>query len=54
MDSSGNHLGTILTGSEQTTNCAWGGDDWKTFFITTFDGLYSIQLNIAGVPVPTS
>jgi gluconolactonase len=54
FDSSANHLGTILTGSEQTTNCAWGGDDWKTFFITTFDGLYSIQLNIAGVPVPTS
>ena len=54
FDPSGNHLGTILTGSEQTTNCAWGGDDWKTFFITTFDGLYSIQLNIAGVPVPTS
>ena len=51
---SGNHLGTILTGAEQTTNCAWGGDDWKTFFITTFDGLYSIQLNIAGVPVPAS
>ena len=53
FDSSANHLGTILTGSEQTTNCAWGGDDWKTLFITTFDGLHSIQMNIAGVPVPT-
>ncbi len=51
---SGNHLGTILTGAEQTTNCAWGGDDWRTFFITTFDSLYRIQLNVPGVPVPAS
>ena len=25
-DPSGKHLGTILTGAEQTTNCAWGGE----------------------------
>ena len=52
IDSSGKHLGTILTGAEQTTNCAWGGEDWKTLFITTMDTLALIQLNIPGVPVP--
>jgi len=40
-----------LTGA-QTTNVGWGGEDWKTLFITTFDALYRIQLNIAGIPLP--
>ena len=53
IDPSGKHLGTILTGAKkQTTNCAWGGDDWKTLFITTVETLARIQLNIPGVPVP--
>ena len=51
INRSGQHLGTILTGA-QTTNVGWGGEDWKTLFITTFDALYRIQLNIAGIPVP--
>ena len=51
IDRSGQHLGTILTGA-QTTNVGWGGEDWKTLFITTFDALYRIQLNIAGIPLP--
>ena len=51
IDPLGKHLGTILTGA-QTTNVGWGGDDWKTLFITTFDALYRIQLKIAGIPVP--
>ena len=51
IDSSGKHLGTILTGSEQTTNCGWGGEDWKTLFITSCEALYRIQLKIAGVPI---
>ena len=51
IDRSGQHLGTILTGA-QTTNVGWGGEDWKTLFITTFDALYRIQLNIPGIPVP--
>jgi gluconolactonase len=53
LDSSGKHLGTILTGAEQTTNNGWGGDDWKTMFITTMDAIFRIQLNIPGVPVPS-
>ena len=53
LGSSGKHLGTILTGAEQTTNCAWGGDDWRTFFITTMDAVFRIQLRIPGMPVPS-
>ena len=50
---SGKHLGTILTDDpRQTTNCAWGGDDWKTLYITTYDRLVRLQLKIPGVPVP--
>ena len=52
VDASGKHLGTILTGTDQTTNCAWGGEDWRTLFITTFETLVSIRLNISGIPVP--
>ena len=52
IDPSGKHMGTILTGANQTTNCAWGGDDWKTLFITTYDALLSIRLEVPGVPVP--
>ena len=51
IDPSGKHLGTILTGA-QTTNVAWGGEDWKTLFITTFAALYRIDLNVPGIPVP--
>ena len=52
IEPSGRHLGTILTGAEQTTNCAWGGEEWQTFFITTRDTVARIQLKIAGIPVP--
>ena len=52
IDESGKHLGTILTGA-QTTNVGWGGEDWKTLFITTFDFLARMQLKIPGVPVPS-
>ena len=51
MDPKGNHLGTIAHAETFTTNMAWGGDDWKTLFYTTWDKLCSIQLKIAGVPV---
>ena len=52
IDASGKHLGTILTGVEQTTNCAWGGGDWKTLFITTRETMGRIPLKISGIPVP--
>ena len=52
MDPSGEHLGTILVPETHATNCAWGGDDWKTLFITTFVALLRIPMKVAGVPVP--
>jgi len=52
IDPKGRHLGTILTGANQTTNCAWGGEDWKTLFITTIDSLARVSLKIPGIPVP--
>ena len=52
IDPSGKHLGTILTGAQQTTNCAWGGEDWKSMFITTYTTMSSVQLKIPGIPVP--
>ena len=54
MDASGNHLGTIVHGAPATTNMAWGDDDWKTLYFTTRDSLGSIQLKIAGLPVPSA
>jgi gluconolactonase len=54
LDSTGNHLGTILTGAPSTTNLAWGGDDWKSLFITTRHTLGRVQMKIPGMPVPAS
>ena len=52
IDPSGKHLGTLVHGENATTNLAWGGDDWKTMYVTTRNTLCSIQLKIPGVPVP--
>ena len=43
----GEHLGTIRT-PEQPSNCAFGGEDYKTLFITACSSLYSIRVNIEG------
>jgi len=47
----GEHLGTISTGAHFHTNLAWGGNDWRTLFITTHETLNRIHLNIPGIPV---
>jgi gluconolactonase len=47
-DPAGTLLGRIHV-PEETTNLAWGGDDWKTLFITTFHHVYSTRLKIPGV-----
>lgn len=52
MDPTGCHLGTILTRTERTTNLAWGGEEWRTLFITTHETLVRVDLKIPGVPVP--
>jgi len=45
------HLGIIRT-PETPANCAWGGRDWKSLFITARTSIYRIRLNIPGVRVP--
>ena len=52
IDPAGALLGTISVGAERATNCGWGGDDWKTLYITTRESLSRIRLNVAGIPLP--
>ena len=52
LDPSGKHLGTVVHGGPSTTNLAFGGDDWKTLFFTTWSSLGRVQTKIGGVPVP--
>ena len=40
------------TAQPATTNVAFGGDDWKTLYFTTRSTLYTVNLKVAGVPVP--
>jgi len=51
FDHAGTHLGTIATGA-QTTNVAWGDDDWSTLYFTTWQTLGRIHMKIPGIPVP--
>ena len=50
LDPSGKKLGLIEHGAGSTTNLAFGGDDWKTLYFTTWYYLGSVQLNIPGSP----
>jgi gluconolactonase len=43
----GKHLGTIRV-PENPANCAFGGKDGRTLFITARTGLYSVQLKTSG------
>jgi gluconolactonase len=52
IDSKGKKLGRIVHGQAATTNLAFGGDDWKTLYFTTASTLFSVNVKIAGVPVP--
>jgi gluconolactonase len=52
IDPAGNHLGTIVHGAPETTNVAFGGDDWKTLYFTTWHTIGRVQLNVPGIPVP--
>ena len=53
IDPSGKHLGSIETGAPLHTNMAFGGGDWKTLYFTSWDKLWSVRVNIPGIPVPT-
>jgi gluconolactonase len=52
VDPKGKKLGRIVHGQPQTTNIAFGGDDWKTLYFTTRTTLNAVKLKIAGSPVP--
>jgi gluconolactonase len=54
MDPQGKKLGRIVHGHPSTTNLAFGGDDWKTLYFTSRTHLGSVNVKIAGLPVPTS
>jgi gluconolactonase len=53
LDPQGKKLGRIIHGQPLTTNIAFGGDDWKTLYFTSRTHLGSVNLRIAGLPVPT-
>jgi gluconolactonase len=50
FDNTGKHIGNIDT-PEITRNCAFGGPDNKTLFITAMTSVYSVKLKIPGVKV---
>jgi len=51
-DSEGIHLGDIVT-PEATTNCAFGGENNRTLFITAGTSVYRVQMKVQGVlPAP--
>jgi gluconolactonase len=52
IDPKGKKLGRIVHGEPNTTNIAFGGDDWKTLYFTTRSTLGSVKLKVAGMPVP--
>src|SRR6516165_8409523 len=54
LDSAGKKLGRIVHGEPATTNIAFGGPDWKTLYFTTRGALWSVNVKIAGVPVPVA
>lgn len=51
FDSDGNRLGVIPL-PELPANCAWGGPDNRTMFITARTSVYSIRMKTPGTRVP--
>ena len=51
FDPSGKHLGVIGI-PEITANLAWGGDDWKSLFVTASTSIYRVQCKVSGIPAP--
>jgi len=49
--SDGELIGVIRT-PKRPANCAWGGNEWRTLFITARESLYNIGLNVPGVKCP--
>jgi gluconolactonase len=49
-DPSGKPICRIKTEGHHPTNIAFGGDDWKTLFITNVGSVVKTRVNMAGVP----
>ena len=54
MDPRGKKLGRIVHGRPETTNIAFGGDDWKTLYFTNWYYLGAVKVKIPGIPVPVA
>src|SRR5215471_5885443 len=54
LDANGKKLGRIVHGRPETTNIAFGGDDWKTLYFTNWNYLGAVKVKIAGIPVPVA
>ena len=53
FDREGHHLGTLRT-PEVPANCAFGGSDHRTLFLTARTSVYTIRVKSPGVKVPLS
>jgi gluconolactonase len=53
IDPKGKKLGRIVHGRPETTNIAFGGDDWKTLYFTNWYYLGAVKVKIPGIPVPS-
>ncbi len=51
IDPSGKLLGRIFVPSHHATNFCWGGDDWRTLYITTFTSVWRTRVKLPGIPV---
>lgn len=51
FDPEGRLLGFIGVG-EPPANLAWGGDDWRTLFVTARTSVYRLPMKVPGQPVP--
>ncbi len=47
---SGKVLARIKTPGHHATNIAWGGDDWRSLYITMIGSVLRTRLNVPGVP----
>src|SRR6202047_3867087 len=54
MDPAGTKLGRIVHGAPATTNLAFGGDDWRTLYITSRNHLGAVKVKIPGLAVPVA
>lgn len=50
MDSGGKRLGRIRIPGH-VTNMGWGGEDWRTLYVTTRSSVYRTRVEVPGVPV---